>query len=259
MISKEKNEIESKQVPTCRKCGVKLTDENWYASDKKKHSHICKKCKIKYDKEWRQNNRDGWNQLIKESNRRLTNEVIDSYGGKCACCGETRKEYLSIDHISGNGRKHKREIGAEDSKEFYRWLRQNNYPEGFQVLCFNCNCGKGNYSVCPHDKEIFEEEFEVKLKESEYARCTWALRMDVIEGYGGKCELCGESNPHFLTIDHINGNGSEERKIIGNLHTFYRKLRDNNYPKDNYRLLCYNCNCALGFNRITEEEIIQRN
>ena len=33
----------------------------------------------------------------------------------------------------------------------YIWLKNNNFPEGFQVLCFNCNCGKArNKGICPH-------------------------------------------------------------------------------------------------------------
>jgi len=280
-------ESKSKQFQVCRECGIKLTDENWCASYKKGHSYICKRCKIKQSKEWQQNNgerynqtqkiwrqnnrdrsiqaakiwqqnnRDGHNQSQRESRHRLRNEVIDAYGGKCACCGETRKEFLSIDHKNGNGNKQKKEIGARTSQEFYCWLKENNYPDGFQVLCFNCNCGKGTYSVCPYDKDSFEEKFEAKLKKSYDARYAWALRMDIIKGYGGKCELCGEDNPHFLTIDHVNGGGSKEKKILGNSYALYRKLRDENYPRDNYRLLCYNCNCALGFNRITEDELIK--
>jgi len=196
--------------------------------------------------------------LQRESNHRLLNDVIDAYGGKCACCGETRKEYLTIDHVDGGGEKHKREMGFSTSTQFYRWLKKNNYPEGFQVLCFNCNCGKHAYSVCPHNKDIFEKESEAKHKIAAN-KSIWKLQLNVIKGYGGKCELCGEDNPHFLTIDHTNGGGIQERKVLGGWKKLYRKLRDNNYPKNNYRLLCYNCNCVLGFNRITEKDLIKNN
>jgi len=258
-------------IPVCRECSVMLTDENWYPSDKKGHSYICKKCSFEKNKIWQQNNRDRYIQSMKkwyQNNRdrydqsqreyrhRLINDVINGYGGKCACCDETRKEYLSIDHIDGNGNKQRREIGVSSSREFYCWLRQNNYPEGFQVLCFNCNMGKGNYSVSPHNKEVFEKEFEAKLEESYNSRYNWALKLDIIENYGNKCALCGEDNPHCLTIDHINGRSLEDN-LTG--IALYLKLKNENYPKDNYRLLCYNCNCALGFNRITEEKILQQN
>ena len=241
--------------PVCKECGTPLTGENWYPSSKEKNYRVCKKCSHEKNKIWQQNNRDRQNQLQRESRQRLRNEIIDKYGGKCACCDETRKEFLSVDHINGNGCKHRREIGVRTSQEFYCWLKQNNYPEGFQVLCFNCNCGKSNFSICPHNKEVFEKEFEAKLKESGYARYSWALRMNIIEGYDGKCELCGESNPHFLTIDHIDGRSLEDN-LTG--VTLYLKLKNENYPKDNYRLLCYNCNCALGFKRITEEELMNK-
>jgi len=39
-------------IPICRECGAILTDENWYASFKKKHSCICKKCDYKRVKKW---------------------------------------------------------------------------------------------------------------------------------------------------------------------------------------------------------------
>jgi hypothetical protein len=34
---------------------------------------------------------------------------------------------------------------------YWAWLRKHNYPEGFQVLCHNCNMGRQiNGGVCPH-------------------------------------------------------------------------------------------------------------
>ncbi len=71
------------------------------------------------------------------------------------------------------------------------------------------------------------------------------LKLQVVKEYGGKCVCCGESIPEMLTIDHINGDGAtERRKFRGKNENwdFYAYLRRNGFPKDNYRLLCYNCN-----------------
>jgi hypothetical protein len=78
-------------------------------------------------------------------------EVIQAYGGKCSCCGESNIVFLTIDHIAGNGSKHltpkgKRYMG----NQLYNWLKQNNYPKGFQVLCWNCNLAKHILGQCPH-------------------------------------------------------------------------------------------------------------
>jgi len=79
-------------------------------------------------------------------------EVMSHYTGsipRCQCCGETVHEFLSIDHIDGRSEEHHRGIvGAI----LYRWLKKNGYPDGYQVLCHNCNQAKGLYGVCPHQR-----------------------------------------------------------------------------------------------------------
>jgi len=72
---------------------------------------------------------------------RLKREVLQHYSPelKCVRCGFTDLRALTIDHINGHGTEHKRKLGISRSgSHFYRWLRTNNYPQGFQVLCMNC-------------------------------------------------------------------------------------------------------------------------
>ena len=79
--------------------------------------------------------------------------VFSYYGNKCECCGESNTLFLTIDHIDGGGSKHRREIKTSGGIGFYRWLIKNNFPEGFRVLCFNCNCGRSrNGGTCPHEE-----------------------------------------------------------------------------------------------------------
>lgn len=72
------------------------------------------------------------------------------------------------------------------------------------------------------------------------------IKRETMEAYGGKCICCGESEITFLTIDHIDGAGAAERREfdIGAGHAFYYWLKKKGYPKDNYQVLCFNCNCA---------------
>jgi hypothetical protein len=72
--------------------------------------------------------------------------AIAAYGGKCACCQEATVQFLSIDHVNGGGSAHRKQI----ANNTYLWLRQRHYPEGFQVLCHNCNMANGLYGSCPH-------------------------------------------------------------------------------------------------------------
>jgi hypothetical protein len=73
--------------------------------------------------------------------------VLTHYGnGKCACvkCGATNVNALSIDHINGGGNKHRKQINVLAGIPFYIWLKKNNFPEGYQTLCMNCQCIKRN-------------------------------------------------------------------------------------------------------------------
>lgn len=75
----------------------------------------------------------------------------------------------------------------------------------------------------------------------------WNFKIEVIKAYGGKCECCNETRIEFLSVDHINGGGNLHRKVVGGGFRFYRWLKQNEFPKEEYRLLCFNCNCAIGF------------
>ncbi len=87
------------------------------------------------------------------------------------------------------------------------------------------------------------------------------LKLTVLEGYGGRCACCGETNAVFLSLDHIQGGGHRDRKTRGN-RRLYRELRDTEFPTGQYQVLCHNCNmakrdalvcpCASGRQTVTE-------
>ena len=84
-------------------------------------------------------------------------EVFAAYGGyKCACCGESERLFLSIDHIDNNGAEERKSgLYSGSGYSFYRWLRKSGFPTGYQVLCMNCQVGKHkNGGVCPHQIHI---------------------------------------------------------------------------------------------------------
>ena len=93
------------------------------------------------------------------SKKHRKQRVMDYYGGRCACCGESGLSFLTIDHIAENGAEHRKQIAPNHQGKglsgdlFYRWLEKNNYPDGFQTLCYNCNIGKHrNGGICPHQQ-----------------------------------------------------------------------------------------------------------
>ena len=72
-------------------------------------------------------------------NGRYRRALFEAYGGpRCASCGFSDERALQIDHVAGGGSQMTRLLKMRGTG-FYTWLRRNDYPPGFQVLCANCN------------------------------------------------------------------------------------------------------------------------
>lgn len=131
-------------MKTCRRCSkVYPNTIEFFHQDKRYRTtqSYCKPC---------------WNELHRKWTHQLRVEVLKHYGGdppKCACCGEARIEFLSMDHENNDGAQHRQEIKASGARTIYSWIKKHGYPVGFRVLCHNCNLSRGFYGYCPHEKE----------------------------------------------------------------------------------------------------------
>lgn len=157
-------------VKRCTRCGeTKPLDEFNHRSDSSDgHFAACKNCLRKYrrqyhethrDKEnryrrqYHETHRDRENRYSRDTNLQRKILLIAHYSNntnKCACCGEPDIRFLTIDHINGNGSKHRKSIGCRSGATFYRWLIKEGMPEGYQILCFNCNIARAWYGIYPH-------------------------------------------------------------------------------------------------------------
>ena len=52
--------------------------------------------------------------------------------------------------ITNGGTKHRKVLGGGTA--FFKWLRDNNYPKEYRILCMNCNFSIGHFGYCPHKK-----------------------------------------------------------------------------------------------------------
>jgi hypothetical protein len=152
---------------------------------------------------------------------------------ECTLCGDSNFLHLCIDHIGGGAEHRRRGLGGS----IHSWLKNNNYPPGFRVLCWNCNFRVIDRQKSDDKKNVKQREVRRKIKS------------DVMIHYSEGtpvCKECGETDLEVLTIDHVNGGGCQHRKSIGvkgGGSTFYRWLRKNNYP-EGFQVLCFNCNCS---------------
>lgn len=100
--------------------------------------------------------RKSQNNKAKQQSDAIKATVFEAYGGwVCACCGETERNFLTIDHMRNNGNKLRKEGVHGHGTKFYRWLVRVKFPTDFQVLCMNCNFGKRmNNGICPHQCKV---------------------------------------------------------------------------------------------------------
>jgi hypothetical protein len=139
---------------------IRLRQNEWRHQNKEKIAEQNKKAKAKRQatsKEYRKTNAE----KAREWRNKQRLELINAYGGKCTCCGETEPTFLTIDHKNGGGNKHRKNIGGYGSggTSFYNWLKIQGYPkEDYELLCWNCNCGRSKSpdNICPHERERME-------------------------------------------------------------------------------------------------------
>ena len=229
----------------------------------------------------------------KEYAQSLRREVLSTYSKRhsnssipcCRCCGENFDvDFLAVDHIAG-----KKEMDSETalvelgySSKFvagklFGWIKYNGFPDGFQILCTNCNFAKGikgNNNICPHKRDkkciirnnqrksvLVQTKDEQKAKQKEYAQ---SLRREVLSTYSKRhsnssipcCRCCGEDfDVDFLAVDHIAGKKEMDSETAlvesgysSKLHrgqTLLSWIKDNGFP-DGFQTLCHMCNFAKG-------------
>lgn len=99
-------------------------------------------------------------------------------------------------------------------------------------LCIQCTksppvSGKKYCSGC-HEKRRAWGKLEKKL-----------MRQAVLEAYGNACACCGETEPLFLEVDHVNNDGYLDK--IKQSHELCRKIIKLGFTPQ-YQILCSNCN-----------------
>lgn len=338
----------------CVKCGETkpLTEfytrkNRWSEYPPRKPCSYCKACVRGITIDHYHQNKDSIGERTRMKMRAIRAEMIAAYGGTCACCGESAREFLTIDHVNGGGSRHSKSLGG-GGRAVLMYLYKLGWPkDGYRLLCYNCNSGRERFGgVCPHEKspewpdlvkpkwappesrlcvrcgvtkpnaEFFRhagrpgsycKPCAVVLRLQHYhlarkmpslpdvpgglgyfGRCSrcelWKVKSEgfhkgqgwckscsrqgrldrlekanatarvrdrrqirrVLEAFGAVCVCCGEREMGFLTIDHIHGGGTRERKQKGTKGSLYGRVWRQGCPRDKYRILCFNCNCSIG-------------
>lgn len=244
--NKELRRINSRNYRKKNKEKIKTRNQNYRKNHRERLTELGKqyrednKDKLRIKKnEYTLNNKEKVLSSQRKSRNNTKKTILIAYGGsnpECACCGETDIESLCIDHINNGGNSHRKIIRRLAGYSFYVWLKQNNYPKGYRVLCMNCNDSLALFGYCPHKEKPLVKKSSIK---SYFER----IKLRVFNHYSNNklcCAKCGINEIEFLCLDH---NDVEHKRIKqrGGGWTAYKWVIDNNFPSG-FQILCWSCN-----------------
>jgi hypothetical protein len=120
------------------------------------------------------------------------------------------------------------------------WHRDRRANDGLQTVCRQCR------------NRRFRTTRQPDLEGQRGLTYRQRSRLAVLCHYGGDppiCACCGEHRLAFLAIDHVDGSGKTHRRQIGTnpgSYGMHRWIQRHGYPPG-FRVLCHNCNLAIGF------------
>ena len=93
------------KLKRCNICKETKPITEFYIKKKNKdgYDYYCKDCRALYAKKYYNEHKEHMAEITRNYRDKARQELYEAYGGKCECCGETRIEFFTIDHINGNG------------------------------------------------------------------------------------------------------------------------------------------------------------
>lgn len=227
-----------KRVRECLKCKKQFNGRTQLCFTCNKKYKLCPGCKeiLKVEKFYKIHKNKGHNYssfCMECQNSNAKRRTFHTSIGTCTICGKkTTDKNRRCDRCSKLERRHARKRRSE------------------HLINGKCKCGRPTrvvngrtYSDCEacykSRRGCMNREDRHRKYNEHNKRQQRLLRLAVLDKFGGKCNICGETTYEFLALDHVNGSRGEHYKY--HCYQIYaRALRSKSTTK--YQLLCHNHN-----------------
>jgi hypothetical protein len=139
----ERTDLTDVALVTCPGCNSRLTRQvSLGATSSAEYKALNKRNTQEIQVEW-----------ARQKRQQLNLEVVERYGGKCACCGLGDYRWLNLQHISGDGGEKRLQLRGGKGLEAMKRLRiaaEQPIREDLQLLCYNCHLSLEFFGGCPH-------------------------------------------------------------------------------------------------------------
>lgn len=206
------------EMKVCSKCGIEKSIAEYYANPAGRGglSARCKDCHKDAVRKYREENPERVAAFLGAYNKKYYRDNK----GKLKAARDQARDRMSQRIAAGDN------FGMDGGAircrlcELLRpvedFHRSSSHRTGRQSICKHCNSRR--------NKEAYRRG-----------------RRELLDFLGGRCACCGEREPAFLEIDHVNGGGGRERKAKNSLANLRNRVM--NTPSD-FQVLCANCHVA---------------
>ena len=203
---------------TCRSCGTPEPTNGFYKHSRHKSitRRICSVCSARQ---------------IHDTNAAMRLRCILLLGGECSNCGEKEYEFLTVDHVNGDGNIERARLHSDQIKRLI--LSGVADRNRYRVLCRNCNDSDGMINRTYSSDTVRNRNRRTRRVE---------LKHGIIVLLGGRCTCCLESDPDKLNVDHIMNDGFVREGLPRGSADLYAKILNGEANSSLFQLLCWNCN-----------------
>lgn len=134
--------------------------------------------------------------------------------------------------------------------------RKTRGKQHYQSYCKECRnvYQRAYWATVPRERRrAYRANQDIAGQQARRRARYWQLRLEMIAAYGGKCSCCGEPEPAFLTLEHLNGGGRAHMRRLHKAGNIYKELKELGWPSV-YTVLCFNCNSVKGSRGICPHE-----
>jgi hypothetical protein len=135
------------------------------------------------------------------------------------------------------------------------FYRDEQKPDKLTSWCRDCKrtqhieyYEKEKESRLKYRKNYYKNNRKEEIKKNKIYRRK--ILIELFELLENKCNRCGITDKRVLQVDHKDGGGNRHRKVRGAAYTYYQDMINSvKLGKNEYQLLCSNCNIIEGIEK----------
>lgn len=151
---------EAEETKVCNDCGEEKPLSEFRLQSRRTRSGkpyrepYCTPCRNARNRSYYNTSKEERTAQMLEYRWGIKQQAIERYGGACDCCGEDTMSFLTLTEKELQKEEPKQQGWYSAGFTLARYVIKHDFPDGYIVLCFNCEAGRVQNGICPHKDEL---------------------------------------------------------------------------------------------------------